>query len=451
MDLVFWYLVAFGLIALWCVACYWAFKVWRGAKALEARGFSLYGPFVMWRTWRGRNVLERIAGRKRFWALYGDAAIVLGAIVAIAMFSLLIWQATLVPSIPDDKAPTPEMMLALPGLNKFIPLGYGVFGLAIAMVVHEGAHGVLVRVGGFKLKSLGVLLLIFPMGAFAEPDEKEMAEGARRSRMRVFASGPAANLLVALVFLLLFTMVFAPCASVAHEGIGVVEVVGGSPAETAGLELGAVVYSFNGTTIGNYTDFSKAIALTRANQTVPMGIYSDGAERTVSVTLEDKGVRTGDADDHGKGYLGISSVTMSTRHFHPVADAGNFDELFARTATFLTLPISGLSPVQGPFVELYDLGGWAAGVPVWLFWLLANAVYWVFWLNLMVGLTNVLPAVPLDGGYLFKDWLEKFLQKIGAKGGVRVEQVKLADKVVLVMSVLILCLIIWPLVGPRIV
>ncbi|HHO57275.1 MAG TPA: hypothetical protein ENJ70_01835 [Thermoplasmatales archaeon] len=32
-----------------------------------------------------------------------------------------------------------------------------------------------------------------------------------------------------------------------------------------------------------------------------------------------------------------------------------------------------------------------------------NLLYWIFWLNFAVGTFNALPAMPLDGGYIFRD------------------------------------------------
>ena len=445
MDAVTAYILAGALILTWIVAVYYLFKKWSGRKALEARGLSLYGPFVMWRTVKGRSLIEKVASKRRFWEIYGDLAIALAAVAAIVMLSMLLWQTWLVPRIPKASAPTPDLLLGLPGINKFIPIGYGILGLAVAIIVHEAAHGILMRASGFKLKTLGLLMFIVPMGAFAEPDERELSEGARRKRMRVYAGGPAANLVVALVCALVFTMVMVPSVHEAHSGIGVFNVSSGTPAD-GNISVGSIIYSFNGTSVANYSDFSSSIAKTQANQTVAIGVFTHGSEHTINVKLSDRGAYVSDAASKGKGYLGVSAASVSTARFHPIARASSIDSLFNNALTFITLPVSGFSPVQGPIMDFYTVNGMDAGT----FWLLANAVYWIFWLNLMVGLTNVLPAIPLDGGFIFKDYMEKLLEKVGVKGGVKAEQVKLADKVVLAMSVLMLFLIIWPLIGPRI-
>jgi membrane-associated protease RseP (regulator of RpoE activity) len=74
-------------------------------------------------------------------------------------------------------------------------------------------------------------------------------------------------------------------------------------------------------------------------------------------------------------------------------------------------------------------------------------LYWIFWLNLMVGLTNVLPAVPLDGGYLFRDFMDYLLSKTG-RTYTKEQRDKIVGKVVLALALVVLGLILWQLVGP---
>ena len=38
-------------------------------------------------------------------------------------------------------------------------------------------------------------------------------------------------------------------------------------------------------------------------------------------------------------------------------------------------------------------------------------LYWIFWLNIVLGVTNALPAVPFDGGFLFAGGVEFIVEK----------------------------------------
>ena len=44
-----------------------------------------------------------------------------------------------------------------------------------------------------------------------------------------------------------------------------------------------------------------------------------------------------------------------------------------------------------------------------------SLIFWIFWLNLVLGITNALPAVPFDGGFLFMGGLSFILEKFGMK------------------------------------
>src|SRR5438309_10978520 len=114
---------------------------------------------------------------------------------------LLIWEATLVqtPAVRGNP-PSPDLLLGLPGINPIIPLGYGILGLAVAIILHELSHGILSRVATVKIRSLGLIFLIFPIGAFVEPDEHELRALPRRERGRLYAVWPATNVLLAILF-----------------------------------------------------------------------------------------------------------------------------------------------------------------------------------------------------------------------------------------------------------
>ena len=93
---------------------------------------------------------------------------------------MLIWQAWLVFGFtPEQKEslPGPEVALVIPGINPILPLefiGYIILALVVAMVVHEFSHGILTFAGKLKVKSLGILYCIVPIGAFCEPDDEEL-------------------------------------------------------------------------------------------------------------------------------------------------------------------------------------------------------------------------------------------------------------------------------------
>ncbi len=248
------YLIALLAIALWIAMVY----ILNKKKVLERHSMSPYGPFIMWKTRRGKELIDRIAARKRFWEFYGQLSLWVCAGAMALITILLLWEATIVSQIASP--PSPELILGIPGLNPVIPLWYGILGLVVAIIVHELAHGILTRVGGMKIQSLGMLFLIFPMGAFVEPDDDAMKTTTRSKRAKVFAVGPATNILVALLVLAIFSGVMMSSLEADHEGALVVGVVTDSPASMAGISSSFLIVSVDGTPVTSADDLADRVA-----------------------------------------------------------------------------------------------------------------------------------------------------------------------------------------------
>lgn len=97
----------------------------------------------------------------------------------------------------------PGGTLLLPGVN--LPFFEGVAALLIILIVHEGAHAILSRVGKVPVLSSGLVLFgILPIGAFVEPDEHKLAKTKQIVQTRVLIAGSTSNLLFSIVFFVLF-------------------------------------------------------------------------------------------------------------------------------------------------------------------------------------------------------------------------------------------------------
>jgi membrane-associated protease RseP (regulator of RpoE activity) len=97
----------------------------------------------------------------------------------------------------------------------------------IILIVHEASHGFVARKLGMKLQSYGLLLLGFlPIGAFVEPDEKQLQKMEKtnpRESLRLYAAGPASNFyffIAGTIFLAAIAgLVLAPLVAPAFTGI----------------------------------------------------------------------------------------------------------------------------------------------------------------------------------------------------------------------------------------
>ena len=166
-------LIFFAIILIYVLIIYILYK----KDLLKKYNISLYGPALLLRTKKGVGLLKKIASKKIFWKKYGNFGIVFCFVTMIIMVFVLIWQAWAVLGFtPAQRQAMPgfEVALILPGINPILPLeylGYILVALIVAIIAHEFSHGILTFVGNLKVKSLGVLYLIVPIGAFCEPDE----------------------------------------------------------------------------------------------------------------------------------------------------------------------------------------------------------------------------------------------------------------------------------------
>ena len=355
-----------------------------------------------------------------------------------------------------EALPGPEVALVLPGINPILPLefiGYILLALVVAIIVHEFSHGILTIAGDLKVKSLGILYLILPVGAFCEPDEEQLKKTETAKRMRVYAAGPLANFVVVIICIFLFSFVFMSSVQPAADGVGVLEVHKDSPAYNIGIRPGSIITSINGTDLTSYSSFKESsekyreITMnTSTNQTITISYVYKQKEYTKNITLTDRYKYFGVETNKGKGYTGIYSLISVDENLailkNPIVEEFPRGFLF-----FYVLPLigyfNGYNPIVAPFTESYVITGPLSVIPTDVFWIIVNALYWIFWLNLAVGLFNVLPMIPLDGGFLFNDAVGSIVSRV-KKGLPEEKKEKIVKNVTLAISLLILLAIIFP-------
>lgn len=429
---------------------------------LKRYNVSFYGPALMWRTQKGIQLLKRCARHKRFWKWYGNIGIIFCFVTMVLMTFLMIMTAWLVFGFtPAQRSalPGPEVALVLPGINPILPLeylGYVLLGLIVAIIVHEFSHGILALIDTIKVKSLGILYLIVPIGAFCEPDDEEVKKAKILPRMRIYAAGPTANVVVVLLCILLFSAVCMTAIQPADEGAIVFTVDDESPASAIGLQTGVIITRFNNTEIRSGDDFFLEWNQTTANQTVSITYRKSGTLCTDEILMQDKYVEYAkrptiyiNNDSYkGKGYLGVQSLLRDSVFQEYLTILKNpFYDFPRGLLTFYSLPLvgyfAGYNPIVSPFTDTYTLSGPLSALPASFFWIIVNAIYWIFWLNLAVSLFNVLPMIPLDGGFLFNDAIRSIILRV--KKGIQEEtKEKIVKNVSLAISLLILGLILIP-------
>jgi len=68
-------------------------------------------------------------------------------------------------------------------LNEYIPLIWGAIALIVTLMVHEFSHAILCKVEGIRVKSMGILVALVPIGGFASPMKKSWWEKKRKLQL----------------------------------------------------------------------------------------------------------------------------------------------------------------------------------------------------------------------------------------------------------------------------
>lgn len=351
MDALWFY--AIGFIVIWVIALLFKDKL----------KIDISGPFLMIKTGRMRGLIDRIAQKSpRFWKYLMN----IGIPVAVFFMGLIFY--LLADSLISILAtPTPSTQAAvgiaipgvrIPGSPIYIPLGYGLAAIATVVVVHEFGHAILARAEGIGIKSMGLAIFAIIPGAFVEPDEEEIKEAKRLSRLRIDAAGSIFNAgfgAAALAGSLLLSMFFIG-PSFHAEGMQITDIIPDSPADGV-LKEGMVITNINNQQIANRTSF-----ITVLNATKP-------GDMLTIITNQ-----------------GTFTIQTAPNPHNP-----SISHLGVRTQENLAVD-KDVSMVYGDILP-------------WLLFEFAILLGWIFMLNFGVGTFNLLPLKPLDGGLMLEELL----------------------------------------------
>ncbi len=535
LDFVDWMLIAAALLGLYSILL----LPLRDSERWKQRGVTVWGPVplaVFLRTTRGLKLLDRLSRPKRFWRIVASAGVPL-VVLSMAYFLILVLlMAYLMIQEPPQPSSynAPRNILLIPGINEYIPFVWGWIALFVTMVVHEFAHGILSRVEGVRVKSMGIVTVFFaPIAAFVEPDEEELfgtkdkaPTVSKGARIRILSAGVISNFIVAAVAMALF---FGPViGSISPvDRLIVVDVQDGSAAQMAGFEDGMVLVAANGKEVKSLAQFNSNIA----SGTVQIKVVYNDLEESLkisgkpvsgimvasifenspafaaglparSVITKIDGVEVGNLEgfrnkmntthpgqtitittgdcnaylvklaqnsrvnsvssNENAGFIGIG-ISGNAVYFEGAVFQEAPSKQFLQSllqiphsglqgfAYMLSLPFSGIPGFtqkgfpgfSGWLTTVFEPSGWAEPLGGKFFWI-ANLLLWVGWINLYAGLFNCLPAVPLDGGHIFRDLVQASFERIVKPS----EAEKLTRTVVALLAWIVLTSLLITLVAP---
>ncbi len=353
-------------------------------------------PFLILRTKMFSGVFDRLGSFRASRLVSWVALIIVPVVAAIGLYLIcsslftLLW----IPVIRDvTRELGPGAYLLLPGISPFLPILYGWLAIICAIIVHEGAHGIIARNRGFNVKSSGLLfVLIIPFGAFVDVDEEQIAKAEAKDSSRVMAAGVAGNIAVALACLLALIVIVNGLAPVV-DGVYIYGVDEGMPAGAAGLLPGDIFVSVDNVIIDNYDTLNATIANKNPGDVIQVTVArgEKGEEHySTSITL---------TESENRSVIGVSL-------FDPRVPLKYYRTLNPEKLSLYMVPPS-LFPDLVPFSDFlipFYTHGLGAQWPVW-----ANIFFWLWFVNVNVAVFNALPIYPLDGGRMFNIMLKSVL------------------------------------------
>jgi len=299
-------------------------------------------------------------------------SIFIGIVGMIAMFFFMFWQLGFI----IDNHITSGGGLVLPlktesGLEGavpiiYVPFWYWIIALFVLVIVHEFAHGVIAERFNVKIKSsgfafLGILAPILP-AAFVEPDEKQLSKKPRWQQIAVFGAGSTSNFIFGAIFLLISLFVAAPFLSTTMQvdSITFSQVMNESDLKNYGVESGELLSVNN---ITNKEEIMVFLQTLDVNEQLNLTLNQSGIVNTYEIsTFENPQIKD-------KAMIGISGIKQKTSNAPGYEWLGNFP------------------------LEFHTL------------------LFYIWFLNIAIGMMNLLPIWITDGGQIAKSILTKYFKE----------------------------------------
>ncbi|MCL5888723.1 MAG: site-2 protease family protein [Candidatus Thermoplasmatota archaeon] len=444
---------------------------------------TMGGILLLVKATKNRKILDKIANSSKS-NFFSKLSIPLVYILFAMGIILLVLGTVLSLSLRVKQNIPVSEYLALPGINPEIPIVYGLIAFAISLVIHEMFHGIVARKHGIKVNSVGLMFFVVPIGAFVEPDEKEITETTPVIRRRIVGAGIAVNFVIGIICFLFLSLAMSHAAIQTQPG-AYVDTAYPNHFITGKNITGTELVSFGNLKGNNLTNLITTSTMQPGtlvnasfyngqkiiNYSIPAGIQVVGtykgypAYKNITpgdyiISLNNKTVYNetilGDLLDHIKpgtmismtvenftstngtgSFKSLSFRTRSTYSFYAaeypsgatqamknesfigvgivygglgLASMSQFKSLIFGSSAYTSgptgimqtigLPFNGLSPVPSGFAHLYTVPlGYAT------FWFSMNTIYWLFWVNILLAITNALPLAIFDGAQFLRDTL----------------------------------------------
>lgn len=358
----------------------------------DRKNFEFKSGLILRRSTKGKEFIYKFSEKyEKHLKVIGTLGIIIGVLASI-YGSYLLFKSTFEIFSNKVKESTLRIVLPsvegvnMPGFVLGVPFWYWIIAVFVVMFIHEPMHAFLARAEKIDIKSFGVLLFIILPGAFVEPNERQLKRKPLLSKLRVFAAGSFGNIIVAGIMILLI-IGFNNIVPIFIQpiGIGFESLMAGSYAESS--ELNGIIIKINDIDVKTLEDLSNA-----------MKDIKPGDEIQVTTTKGTYTIKTiSDPDNQQRALIGIQKPYVE----------------------YLSISNKPVSRSTISIIEWFD-----------------GLFAWIFILNLGVGVFNLFPLKPLDGGLMMEAITQHFFKE---KGKIVANYI----------SIFFLLLILFNLFGPK--
>jgi len=362
--------------------------VWKNRKKIIIQ--KMIFPLLwagLYKTKIGLKSMESLANKhQKLMRIFGYIGIVVGylgmILMIVSLVMLFVWALT----APEKAAgvaiivPSP-VQLPVAGVLSVPPL-YWLLGIFVVATIHEFSHGVIARVSGLRVKSSGFafLSIVIPVipAAFVEPDEKQLNKAPRAKQLSVFAAGPFSNvLLYAVLMFIVVKFILVPFAHVVYDNN--VMMVGFandsfniSPSQQIGMNGDEIIYKMDDQSLIE-TEITDIIKEKKPGDT--LSISASSGEYLVTLGTHPA--------NSSRPYIGGIFIQPSNIMGYAKVYMYQMEQYMPRIKEgYLN---------YAPLIKFF---GWFIGL-----------IFWLVILNIGIGLFNLVPIGPLDGGRIMNTTL----------------------------------------------
>jgi membrane-associated protease RseP (regulator of RpoE activity) len=266
---------------------------------------------------------------------------------------------------------------AIPGVF-VVPWWIWIIGIACVIIPHEFFHGIMFRLERIRVKSVGWVVFIVLPGAFVEPDEIQLQKSKRSTKLKAYAAGSFANLLVALIIAII--LVVSTTLVPLSEPTGLFfQQINNTPASS--YNITGVIVAINGVTVHTQQELSLELENHAAGDIIPV------TTRKLAPN---------------------ASVFFNGKYNFVVPQAALYANLGEEKTTYVELAEN--PETKKAFLGVTNIVEIHSTENLFIIQII-NLLVWIYVFSFGIGLVNLLPIKPLDGGLLFEELVGKFTTK----------------------------------------